>query len=314
MPNAKLLEPIEGDEPCGPDMRWDADFVQLIQDFEAFKAQNEELGVIEGELAGSSSLSAEEVLNKAEYLCTKTKDLRIMALYAEGCWYDGGLGGFAEALEDLVTVVQTWPDINEGVHPRADEDDGDLSERLGPVSLLLRQIPTLAHAIGWGEKQPEISERQRVAGILKGIFNSWSKNISDAFAGDPPSCIDALKSLKPFLDEGGAVASDEAVVDSGGATTMQTSADAWDLIERAAEAMAQQDRHSPALPVLRLMGKWRAASLIEIADQMKASGVPLEMFLESIKRQQTGAPGQPATAPGAPPQSQTPPQHPGLAR
>ena len=315
MANAKLLEPIEGDEPCGADMRWDADFIQFIQDFEALKShQNEGVGVIEGELAGSNILSAEEILNKAEDLCTKTKDLRVMALYVEGCWYDGGLGAFAEALEDLVTAIQTWPDINEGIYPRADEDDGDLSERLGPVSLLLRQIPALANTIGWGEKQPEISERQRISDILKGIFNSWSKDTGDAFEGDPPSCINALKSLKPFLDEGGA-APTEATAETGGEATMQVSADAWDLIERAAEVMALQDRHSPALPLLRLMSKWRVASLIEISDQMKVSGVTLEMFLESIKKQQMGIPGQPGQpAPGGAPSPQLQQQHPGLAR
>ena len=62
--------------------------------------------------------------------------------------------------------------------------------------------------------------------------------------------------------------------------------DAWDLVERAAEAMAGQDRHSPALPVLRMLVGWRSLDIIDIAGVLKRSGISLEQLLESINKQQ----------------------------
>ncbi len=310
MTNPVFLEPVSDDSPCGEDMRWDPVFIQFMQDFDATRGGDDQ-GVLDAEMAsgGGPDKTLEEVLEEAVELSGKTKDLRILSVYVEGSWILGGLGAFADAMEDLVCVIEKWPNPDEGVHPRADEDDGDLSERMAPLGKLLKQIPILAGAVGWGGKQPEISERSRIAEVLKGVFNSWSQRVGPAFNDDSPSSIEAWRAVKKLTEEAGgaAVVSVAQASEDGTVVTAATGADTWDLVDQAAEAMANQDRHSPALPVLRLLGTWRSLNIMEIADNMKASGVSLEQLLDSIKKQMSssspgGPGGQPSPArPGSPP-------------
>ena len=49
--------------------------------------------------------------------------------------------------------------------------------------------------------------------------------------------------------------------------------------------MVEQDHHSPAVPLLRLLAGWRSLEIIDIVEKMKASGVTLEQLMESVKRQ-----------------------------
>ena len=102
--------------------------------------------------------------------------------------------------------------------------------------------------------------------------------------GETPSRNAAWEPVRALL--GGT----EAVAAADGDETAETfaaaaPADAWDLVQRAAEAMAVQDRHSPALPVLRLLLGWRAKDIIEIADAQRDSGVTLEQLLDSVRNQ-----------------------------
>ena len=61
--------------------------------------------------------------------------------------------------------------------------------------------------------------------------------------------------------------------------------DAWDAIERAMTLMVEQNRHSPAVPVLRLLLGWRELDLVEISQRMRTAGISLEQLLDSIKSQ-----------------------------
>lgn len=311
MPNSKILEPVEGEDPCGPDLQWDQDFIQLKQDFEAAKVQGSsaDSAIIDSELASTAQLAWEDILSTAEDMCQRTKDLRVLSIYVEVSWLENGFKGFVEALEDTLTAIDTWPDQKEGIWPRADEDDGDLGERVAPLGKVMNRVSFLVNTVGWGTATPEITERQAVSVAAKALFLGWDDRLAAPFDNDPPSILDAWKALQKILDDGSGAAAQE-----GGATTAGGAAaggDAWGLVERAAEAMALQDRHSPALPVLRLIGTWRAFGITEIADQMKTSGVSLEQLLESVKRQthgvDAGAAGRPAAAPAPHAQITLPP-------
>lgn len=312
-----FTEPVEGDDPCGPDMQWNTDFVQLSQDFEMAKVQSADTATIDGELADSGDQATfEEIVEKAEELLKKTKDIRLMAMYAEASWYDSGLAAFSSSMEGIAVAIETWGDHETGVYPRADEDDGDLGMRVAPLGKLINQISFLSNTIGWGDKQPEISERQAISAELKGVFDSWTARFETAFGDGLPSSITAWKALQKIVGDGDAA--EEQADDAGPATggARLAGGDAWDVVERAAELMAHQDHHSPALPVLRMLGRWRSLGIIEIANDMKISGVTLEALLESIKKQTTGVGGHVGAAPAAP----TPaggggaaPRHPGLS-
>ena len=77
----------------------------------------------------------------------------------------------------------------------------------------------------------------------------------------------------------------EAAGTEPGALASAPAVSVWDLIDRAAEQMTRQDRHSPALPVLQLLAGWRSFDIVEIAAAMKQSGISLEQLLESVKKQ-----------------------------
>lgn len=285
MPNAILLEPIEGDDgPCGPNLQWNPEFIQLSQDFEAAKTGGGESTVLDGEAVTSDPPTFEEVLEQAEILCKQTKDIRVLIVYAEACWFEHGLSGFADAMTDLMVVIETWASPEDGIWPRADEDDGDLGERAAPLGKLISRIPILTNTLGWGEEQVEISERLRVTAQLKEVFDVWSSRLEPALGTEGASIVSGWKTLQTILGDDSVAGG----VDEDGEKTGLPGGDAWDLIERAAELMANQDRHSPALPVLRLLATWRSLDIIEISLDMKTSGVALEQMLESINRQLTG--------------------------
>lgn len=281
MSNPVFPAPVDADDPCGPDLHWDPATALLIQGLQAAVAREDD-SVVDAERASSNAPTFEDIVEMARALGARTKDLRILTIHAEACWRARGLAAFAGAMEDVAAVVETWSDPGRGIHPRADEEDGDLGERAAPLRRLLNLVPTLVSAVGWGG-EVEITERIEVGASLRGVFEAWEERLGPAFGPDLPSRTEAWNALLTLV--GDTPESERAAGGMAAAETGTPRTDAWDLIERAAELMAQQERHSPALPVLCLLARWRSLGIIEIADAMKPSGISLEPFLESIKRQ-----------------------------
>ena len=282
MTNPVFLTPVAEDDPCGPNLRWDSDFLALNDAFAAAVAQGE-TAVVEGEtIASPEERAFDGVLKMAASLSARTKDLRVLAIHAEASWYYGGLVAFASAMEDLAAVQETWPGERDGVHPRGDDDDGDLGERAAALGRLLHRIPTLAATVGWGERQSDAEMLGSVA-TLRGVFGAWTARFEDAFRSELPSSGDAWRALGNLIGAVGATAEDTEG-NPRQAVALQ-STDAWDLIDQALQRMIEQDHHSPALPVLRLLSSWRALGIIDIVDRMRGSGVTLEQLMESVKKQ-----------------------------
>lgn len=287
MADTMIMTPVKEDDPCGEDLRWDMEFMTVMQDFETLFLQ-EEGGVVEGETAAGGP-DAREYLTRVNRLCARTKDLRLLGIRAEVLWRTAGLATFADAMEDLVAASEAWPDPEAGIHPRADEYDGDLGERTAPLTRLLHGLPVLARTVGW-RVNPSPEQRQATLETLTGIFDSWTARLEPAFAGDLPSRTEAWSAIRDLMPaaEPAAAESDAPGELAGGAaafTAAPAPADAWDLVEKAGELMAEQDRHSPAVPVLNLMLIWRSKGLLEIAEAMKPSGLTMEQLLDSIRKQ-----------------------------
>ena len=290
MPNPMLLTPVAEGEPCGPDLRWDPEFLGLMDALAA--AVSEDGGsVLDADVARREAPAFDEIVDRAAKLSARTKDVRVLAVYAEASWRDGGLAAFAAAMEDVTAVLEIWPGPADGVHPRADEDDGNLGERAAAMGRLLKRIPALAATVGWSE---DADRQQRVesSATLKGVFGRWKGRLDAAFGADLPSSTEAWQSLQGIVVETGALdtASGEEDPAMSGEGAGVAPLDVWDLIDRAVEQMSRQDRHSPALPVLQLLAGWRSLDIVAIADSMKQSGVSLEQLLESVKKQ-TRRPG-----------------------
>ena len=287
MTNPVFLAPVSESDPCGPDLRWDPDFLALNDSFTSAVAQGD-AAVVAGQTLAGTEQPFDAVIDMAEKLCRRTKDLRVHVIHAEACWHHLGLPGFADAMEGLAAVQEIWPEPETGVHPRADEFDGDLGERAAAVGRLLNRIPMLVATLSWGDGVSD-AEMVTAATTLRGVFASWNSRFEAAFGRDVPSARDAWQALSGLVGnvaptgQQGDDGDEES--DIGPVVIPRQVVDAWDLIDQALERMVEQDHHSPALPVLRLLSSWRAKGIIDIVDGMKPSGVTLEQLMESVKRQ-----------------------------
>ena len=289
MADEMVLDPVADDNPCGDDLRWDADFTALEQAFDLATA--DDVDVVEGESDGGPDRGLQDIVASARRLCQRTKDMRVLAMLAEASWRHRGLAAFADSLTDLATVVETWGGPDDGFHPRADEEDGDLGERNAPLSKLVGRIPVLVDVVGWGNPPPP-AEQERTRAALAAVFGAWSARMEPAFGRDLTSSSAAWQALRKLVGEAPAAA---VPVDAGdgdvqvaeaavAAAPAPARADAWDSLDYTLELMTQQNGHSPAIPVLRLLGMWRDADIIDIAETMRDSGLTLEQLLEAVKK------------------------------
>ncbi len=278
--------PISEADPCGPDLRWDPAFMSLLQEFENSLALGSD-AVVDGKVAEARH-TFDDFFEEIRKLCTRTKDLRILAVYVEASWRAGGLPGFAKALTALVAAVEAWPDPDQGIHPRADEEDGDLSERGASLGKMINRLPTLAATVGWGEQSTSVTERLEVATALRELFENLGPRLAPAFGDELPTMGEAWGAIRKLLGQQSSVTGESEAEDDVGAgvgPAPPQPTDAWDTVERAMELMAAQNRHSPAVPLLQLLASWRSLGIVEISEAMRMSGVSLEQLLDSVKKQ-----------------------------
>lgn len=286
MANPVILSPVEGDDPCGNDLKWDMEFMTLNQQYDVLFLPRDE-GVVAGAaVSAGAPPDTGDFIARVEGLCSRTKDLRLLSIRAETLWRTRGLSAFADALEDLVAAAELWPDAATGIHPRADEFDGDLGERVAAVGKLLNMIPTLVSIVAWGGDS-NIQERQKTVTTLGGVFDLWSDRLEPAFGDDLPSTREAWEALRGLLPptSSPATGGEDGGDVSAAAFELPPPEDAWELMERAAGLLAEQDRHSPALPVLHLLLIWRSRDILEIADGMRQSGLTMEQLFDSVRKQ-----------------------------
>ena len=281
---ADLLEPIPGDDPCGPDLQWDPAMLALDQALAS--AVSEKVDVVEGSRADEDDSELSEVVRMAEELCERTKDLRVMCTLAEAQWRVAGVGAFLEVFHDLLQAVNTWPDPDAGIHPRADEEDGDLGLRAAPVAGLLLKVPVLVRTIGWGRGgEPDADGRTESALVLGSAMDTWNE-LEPAFGGDLPSIAAASTALNELVvvDELPDLVEEDDDA-APGERVRAAEPDYWTQLERAAAQMERITPQSPVLPVVRMALTWREKDLIQIADAMRPSGITLEQLLNSAKTQ-----------------------------
>lgn len=112
-----LLEPLSADEPCGPDLEYDAEFGEMDRAAQS-KAEQQ---------YGETIVAAEppdwkDVRKRAMALLERTKDMRVVALLARAALNQDGIVGFQLAMQLQRGYVETYWD---SVHPELDHDDDD---------------------------------------------------------------------------------------------------------------------------------------------------------------------------------------------
>ena len=164
---AEWLTPL-GDEsaPCGPDLEYDNDFLAVSQ---------AAAGKPESQFGPAEAPDWRAVVDGAEALLDRSRDLRIALLWTRGKLHLAGYGALAVGLR-LVTglVEQLW----DQVHPMPDPDDGDMYARVNALA----SMPETAGLLGDLRESRLI--RDRAIGELTARHVSVALGLSTVAEGD----------------------------------------------------------------------------------------------------------------------------------
>lgn len=125
----QLLAEASDSPPCGPDLEYDAAFLELEQ---ASKGKPEQQ-------YGETVVPAEEpawgqVRKLAEPLLHKSKDLRIAALFLQSLVFTEGFAGLKPGCDLLIGLIERYWDQ---LHPQLDpDDDNDPTMRMNALAAL----------------------------------------------------------------------------------------------------------------------------------------------------------------------------------
>ncbi len=126
---APWLEPVSEDDPCGPDLEYDNDFLALSQ---------AAAGKPETQFAPAEPPDWRAVLSQAEELNTRTHDLRVANLWLRARLRLEGFAALAPGLRLFEQLMVRWWDE---LHPRP--DDGDAYARVNLLNELASAESTL---------------------------------------------------------------------------------------------------------------------------------------------------------------------------
>lgn len=177
-----MLEPLSADEPCGPNLEYDAEFGAM---------QRAGQGKAEQQF-GATTVAAEEpnwreMQEHALALQARTKDLRVAVDLARAALNTTGISAFCEALEMLAQWIDRYWDT---LHPQLDpEDDNDPILRANTLSALVDPSATLNFLL----RAPLVSSRAHGRFSLRDIMIAQGDTPAPAGMANPPTtgAIDA---------------------------------------------------------------------------------------------------------------------------
>ena len=164
---AEWLTPL-GDEstPCGPDLEYDNDFLAVSQ---------AATGKPESQFGPAEAPDWRAVVDGAEALLDRSRDLRIALLWTRGKLHLAGYGALVVGLRLITGLVdQLW----DQVHPMPDPDDGDMYARANALA----SMPETAGLLGDLRESRLI--RDRAIGELTARHVSVALGLSIAAEGE----------------------------------------------------------------------------------------------------------------------------------
>lgn len=131
----KLLADISPDEPCGPDLEYDAEFIALMQDAEGKPAKYTPDGQL---VEDGEDPNWRDIRNRCVAMFDRTLDLRVTMVLINALMCDAGLPGLRDGLELLKAMLERhWDHF----HPQLDPEDGnDPMMRMNVVAALAAPI------------------------------------------------------------------------------------------------------------------------------------------------------------------------------
>jgi type VI secretion system protein ImpA len=146
-----LLEPIEGENPSGPNLQYDVKIFDLIK--EARQEDDESIPSGKWERAPKKADRVLVIKVAGDTLAKRSKDLRLAAWYSESLLRKEGFNVLAPSLDLLLKLEEGFWDT---VHPEPDEDDKSLDLRIGAVEMLasllaqsVKVVPLTRDKIDW---------------------------------------------------------------------------------------------------------------------------------------------------------------------
>jgi type VI secretion system protein ImpA len=112
-----IANPVSAEEPSGPDLAYDPDFIEL----ETLATPKPEQQFGDTIMPGEEPNWA-DVAEKAEAVLLRSKDFRVASTLLRALTHRNGLLGFAQGMEVLVSLTENfWPSL----HPQLDADDNN---------------------------------------------------------------------------------------------------------------------------------------------------------------------------------------------
>ncbi|QDF99466.1 hypothetical protein CJ010_24470 [Azoarcus sp. DD4] len=153
-----LLTPLGDDQPCGPNLEYDADFLQLEeaarqQAGQEFTGDSGNRVTIEGQ-----GPDWPEVRRLAEGLLERSRDVRVAVYYTRALLRTEGFGGIHLGLRLIVGLLeQHWAHV----HPELDADDND-----DPTMRVNALAPLVANEALVADLRASWLLRSRQSGVL----------------------------------------------------------------------------------------------------------------------------------------------------
>ena len=177
----KLLNEISPDEPCGPDLEYDPDFIALMQDAEGKPAKYTPDGQL---VEDGEEPNWRDIRDRCVAMFDRTIDLRVGMLLTDALMCQHGLEGLRDGLSLLKAMHERcW----EHFHPQLDPDDGN-----DPL-MRMNLVAALAAPIGMDGDPLRFQQRLREVPLARSRqIGSFALRDLLVVSGDlPPSAAEA---------------------------------------------------------------------------------------------------------------------------
>lgn len=209
-----LMAPFDGDSPCGDDLEYDPDFVEL----ETLAKPKDEQQVGDSVIAGES-VDFNDVGKRALDLLGRSKDLRIAVILGEAVLHTQGFDAFGKVMDYIDRALDVYWD---SVHPMLDaDDDDDPTMRVNAIrglagsNTMLRAVRwaplTLSRGMGrFGLRHVQVAEGENppsadmdqvpTTALITGAFTDTDPDKMAAIRAGITKSREALKQLGKTLD------------------------------------------------------------------------------------------------------------------
>lgn len=124
------LQAVSAENPCGPNLEYDGDFLRLEEAATAKRAEEFQRDGGEVVRVEGKAVNWNEVRTLAEDLLGRSKDLRVAVYLTRALLHTDGFSGIADGLVLINGLCENFWD---GVHPQLEEEDQDATVRVNAL-------------------------------------------------------------------------------------------------------------------------------------------------------------------------------------